>query len=693
MNRNKNVLKITTAIVTAAMITTTIGFHQDIFATKSMDTIEKKDSIVLASLAEDTSKDAATEKMNETDTAKPVEQTNKTDIVNLFDAASSTNLEKEDKEITDNKDTEIENEKAADTNKKKDITEKEKNKNYLKVQKEETIYVNADAKGNVKEIIVSDWLKNKQGEKELTDKSDLENIINVKGDETFSKEEGNFIKWASEGNDIYYQGTTQKQLPVEVKITYYLDGVEIEPEELEGKSGKVTIRFDYINHEKKNVKIGDKKEDIYVPFAMLSGMILNVDNFSNVEVKNGKILSDGNSNVVVGVAFPGLKESIGLEDMEFGKDFEIPDYVEITADTTNCSIGTTMTVAVSDVLSMLDLDQIDSFEDFSESLTELSDGAIALEDGSKDLLDGLKTLQKKTTELTTGVSTLANGASELKTGANTLNSNMKTLIDGLSNSKTGVGSLVAGYEGETGAIAGAKALANGISGVDSGISSLKEGITSMNSGFQSSIDDYTKQLKQLKTAQAKLQAAGSDLSVEQYEQMGQIEGAIAALQGIQKQMKDAKLSENIDALKGATSQLNKGASSLSTGLNKLYEGTKSLKTGIGSMYTGGTQLKDGTAKIAQAASQVATGANTLKSGTDKLTEGIQTLESGSEELYKGAKKLNKEGIQKIVNVFDGDFNQLLERMDAVMKAGEEYTSFTDITKDTEGSVKFIIKTE
>lgn len=692
MNRNKNIVKITTAIVTAAIITTTVGFHQDIVATRPNNAIQKESSIALASLTEETSKDTTKGDISKENSAK---ESNKPDKVNSPEATISTELEKEEKEVISTKDTNIENKKAEDTNKeeKKDITEKEKDSNPLKAQKEETIYVNADAKGNRKEVIVSDWLKNKQGENEITDKSDLEDIINVKGDETFSKEEDNVIKWASQGKDIYYQGTTQKQLPVEVKITYYLDGVEIEPEELEGKSGKVTIRFDYTNHEKKNVTIGDKKEEIYVPFAMMSGMILNVDDFSNVEVKNGKVLSDGNSNVVVGVAFPGLKESIGLEEVDFGKDFEIPDYVEITADTTNCSIGTTMTIAVSDVLSMLDLDDINSFEDFSKSLTELSDGAIALEDGSKELWDGLKTLQKKTTELTTGVTTLANGASELKTGANTLNSNMKTFIDGLSSSKTGAGSLVAGYEGETGAIAGAKALAKGISSVDSGVSNLKEGITSMNHGFQASIDDYTKQLKQLKTAQAKLQAAGSDLSVEQYEQMGQIEGAIAALQGIQKQMTDAKLSENIATLKGATSQLNKGASSLSTGLNQLYEGTKSLTSGIGSMYTGGTQLKDGTAKIAEAASQVATGANTLKNGTDKLTEGIQTLESGSEELYKGAKKFNKEGIQKIVNVFDGDFNQLLERMDAVIKAGEDYTSFTDITKDTEGSVKFIIKTE
>ena len=162
-----------------------------------------------------------------------------------------------------------------------------KTDNDVAAEKEETVYVVADPDGTPNEVIVSDWLKNYLGADTIEDVSDLTDIENVKGDEKFTQNADGTLTWQADGNDIYYQGKTDRDLPIEMKMTYYLDGEEITPEELAGKSGKVTIRADYTNKEK-------AENGVYVPFAAVTGMMLN-KNFTNVEVTNGKVVSDGNN--------------------------------------------------------------------------------------------------------------------------------------------------------------------------------------------------------------------------------------------------------------------------------------------------------------------------------------------------------------------------------------------------------------
>ena len=150
--------------------------------------------------------------------------------------------------------------------------------------KVETVYVNADASGATNDIIVSEWLKNAGASSELADKTELKDIVNVKGDETFKENGDGTLTWQAKGSDIYYQGVTDKKLPVNMKITYSLDGKEIKPEELAGKSGKVTIRFEYENTDKQTVDVDGKEIEVFTPFVMMSGMILDGDKFSNVEI-------------------------------------------------------------------------------------------------------------------------------------------------------------------------------------------------------------------------------------------------------------------------------------------------------------------------------------------------------------------------------------------------------------------------
>ena len=313
--------------------------------------------------------------------------------------------------------------------------------------KDETVYVLADADGTIQKIIVSDWIKNTLSSDKINDVSELENIENVKGDEEYTLGGDNVRVWDARGNDIYYQGTIEKELPVGLKVSYKLDGETVSPDELAGKSGKVTIRFDYENNRYENVKINGKDEKIYVPFAMLTGMILDNDTFSNVEVSNGKVINDGDRTVVIGLALPGLEEDLGINkdkiEDKLDKKFEIPSYVEITADVNNFSLGMTVTVATNSLINNIDTEKIDDITDLSGSIDELSDAMAKLLDGSSSLYNGLCTLLDKSEELVNGIDELAEGAAKLKEGAYSLDDGAKKLYDGTAELSKGLGTLAA----------------------------------------------------------------------------------------------------------------------------------------------------------------------------------------------------------------------------------------------------------
>ena len=305
------------------------------------------------------------------------------------------------------------------------------------VSKDETVYVIAGADGSVKKVIVSDWIKNALGVSTIEDSTALDEIVNVKGDESYTLGGGNSRVWDAEGNDIYYQGNIDKELPVALKISYRLDGKSVTPEELAGKSGKVTIRFDYENRQYETVKIGGKDEKIYVPFAMLTGLILDNDVFTNIEVSNGKLINDGSRTIIAGLAFPGLQDDLGID----AEKFEIPDCVEITADTNDFSLGMTVTVATNELFNKLDPEKLDEVDKLTGRLDEVTDAMSQLIDGSSSLYDGLCTLLDKSNELVAGIDKLATGAEALKNGAAELDGGVGKLQSGASALADGLNTL------------------------------------------------------------------------------------------------------------------------------------------------------------------------------------------------------------------------------------------------------------
>ena len=286
--------------------------------------------------------------------------------------------------------------------------------------KDETVYVLANAEGEAKRVIVSDWLTNPDGEKDLADATTLKDAKAVKGS-AFLKDG---VWYNADGADVYYQGDAEDALPVNLTVSYTLDGEAKTAAEMTGKSGRVTIRV--------ACDVKETKDGVKVPFAALTAALLDNDVFTNIEVTNGKFLDDGDRTVVVGWALPGLQETLKLD----AETVTLPEYVEISADAKNFEAPTTLTVVTNELFSAVDVDSIDATElteninKLKDGMAQLKDGASRLADGVSALKDGAKTLADGATELKNGATALETGSAQLTEGLNTLTANNEALASG-----------------------------------------------------------------------------------------------------------------------------------------------------------------------------------------------------------------------------------------------------------------------
>lgn len=619
--------------------------------------------------------------------------------------------------------------------------------------KDETVYALADANGTTNKIIVSDWLKNAGKETSLSDVSNLENITNIKGDETFTQN-GDKLTWNTNDTDIFYQGTTEEELPVDVKITYSLDGKEMTPEELVGKSGKLTIKVDYKNNSAQKVTVNGKEQTIYTPFAMVTGMMLPLENFSNVTIDNGTVISDAKSNVVIGIALPGFTDSLGLDSDKL----DIPESLTITADVTDFEMGVTLTAATSDFLSKIEIGEVGDLTDLQEKINTLIDSSKQLADGSTELKDGTKTLSDGLAQLQDGAGTLNTGIGTYVDGVDTLASGITSYTDGVSQLTGGVlqladatGSLTSGVgtlaDGVAQATAGADTLNANMGSLTAGANAVVDGVGAVNQGLQSingafdTMDGYYNTL--LQTIQANQQVLdGLNAAVAANPALGQsLQPAITALSqtvagqtqivnGLKASIasgsdlrngmntliattSSANAGNQSTLIGGATavaqgsSQIQAGVSSLDAAMQQINSGTQTLNSSVSALpaaidqlKNGALQINDATPKITSGAGQLTANSQTLKNGAAslatasvQLNDGGKTLLDGATTLSDGMNKFDEEGVQKISALYEQDLKEVVDKLDAVLDCGKEYKSFTGLSDNMSGSVKFIIETD
>ena len=675
--------------------------------------------------------------------------------------------------------------------------------------KDETVYVLAGADGTVQKIIVSDWIKNAMAADSLEDKTELSDIENIKGDESFTLGGDNSCVWDAQGNDIYYQGNIEKELPVQMSVCYTLDGQAIAPEALAGQSGHVTIRFDYQNMQYKEVLLDGKTEKIYVPFTMLTGMLLDTEVFRNVTISNGKLINDGDRIAVVGIAFPGLQEDLAISK----EKLDIPDYVEISADVENFEMGMTMTLATTELFGAIDSDKLDLHE-LSDAMAELTDAMDQLMDGSSQLYDGLCTLLEKSGDLVSGINKLAEGAAQLKAGAesldsgaaqlqagaaqlssglNTLNANSSSLNGGARQVFSSLLSMANTQLSEAGLSVPALTIDNYASVLDGVIASLDDTAV-----YQAALEQVTATVnanrgmieeKVTEAVQAQVEAEVSaqvtaavqetvtqavheneaqfraaviqqalGMTVEEYkaaieaglvtqEQQDAVNAAVEAAmqaeidarmqreeiqaqinavtqQTVGEQMQSDKIQALIasntelqvqqaiseamssDAVQAQLSAAAEGAKSVIAlkssldsynafylGLITYTSGVSSAAAGANELKTGADALKAGTSELSAGAAELLQGIQTMKDSAPALVDGITQLRDGSMELSDGLKQFNEEGIQKLIEAVDGDLDGLSNRIRVTADVAKHYTSFSGISEDMDGDVKFIYKTD
>lgn len=622
-------------------------------------------------------------------------------------------------------------------------------------EKDETVYVFANADGSRNKIIVSDWLKNTLGENALSDCSELSGIENVKGDEGFSG--SGDLTWNANGGDIYYQGTIDKALSIDMKVTYLLDGSKISPADLAGKSGKLTIRYEFTNNQYETRTIDGKEEKIYVPFAAITGILLDNDVFTNVEVKNCRLINDGDRSAVIGITFPGLAENLGLDS----EKVEIPEYFEITADVNSFSLTNTFTVATNEVFNDIEADGFEDIDNLTEAATKLTDAMDRLIGGSGELADGLETLLSSSDELAEGINTLADGSEQLAAGAQTLYAGTGELTEGVESLYGGLTQL---DENSAALNAGAKQVfdtllstaneqlkAAGLDvptltvdnyktvldGVLAGLSD--EGLTEQARERVAAAVNAQKDViaaKVTEAVRAEVQAKVLEtlgMTAEQYEQ-GAAAGVISADRQAQvkatvdaqmasdeiKTVIEQKTSEQISALieqnmqsADVKNQLTQGKAAAKAGresikslmaqldsYNEFYvglaaytQGVASAKAGAEQLNAGAEMLNGGAKELSDGMTKLNTGIKTLRDNVPALIDGVTQLRGGAKELNAGIIKLNEEGISKLVNAIDGDIEGVLNRLDLTSEVSENYRTFSGISDETSGQVKFIYRTE
>lgn len=444
--------------------------------------------------------------------------------------------------------------------------------------KDESVYLISDANGNVNKTIVVDHLKNKDKKDTLEDASNLSDIENVKGKEKFTQS-GDKLTWQAGGKDIYYQGTATAEPPVTQKVTYYLDGKEISPEDLAGKSGKVKIRFDYTNTTSYTETVNGEKQTVSVPFAAVTGLVLG-DGFENIEVTNGKAEVSDSSSVVLGYALPGLKDSLGIKDGDLDGDVNIPEYMEMTADVKNFSMPAAMTFVVNasdyvstDGIDTSDLD--DMINDLKDASTQLQDGSKTLAEGTDTLADGLSTLQSK-------LGTFASGVGTLQSGLKTYTDGVSTLSGGLNTLGNSTGALVSGADKLN---SGAGQLASGSATLKDGLKSYTDGASQLNAGLNQ-LNDNT--------------------------------GSLAT--GV------TSLNDGAKTLSDGLNAANKGAAGVSTGAAQLKKSIDTAKTGADSLAEGAKQVDDGVGQLTQSLSDMP---ETIKVSINQSLEPLNKLNVGT----------------------------------------------------------------
>lgn len=498
--------------------------------------------------------------------------------------------------------------------------------------KKENVYVNLNTDGTVIKSVVNNQLSIKNIE-DIEDQTLLNNITNLNGHEEYSLKDNSLI-WKANGKDILYSGLIEKAMPISVKATYYLNDKEIDVKKLSNKKGKVKIVLDLTNN------AIDTETGLYIPFVVTVGTTISSKNNSNVEITNGKVINNGNTNVALAIAAPGLYESLGIDELKS------LNKVTISFDTTNFSMNNIYFVATPKLLEDSDLDIFNKMSDITSSISTLQENMNKIEEGSKSLSDGANTLSDGATSLSSALNEANEGMNKLQSGSISLDEGLKQIISALNNAQ----SLLAN-QNLSGSLENLKYLK---SKNNEAIATLKQSLNSINtvSGLtEEQILNVNSILSDtIKTNEQKVYAlvAGGYYNQQTATNVLSNYSLITLLSA-----NNTAIDTTINSLTSLSEQITKLVTELNTALisaekgsSELSNGISTLKTGINAIYEGSTTLKDGAI----------------------------SLSSGASELSNGIVEFNKQGINKLSSYAD-KINNYSYKVEKLIELSKNYKGF------------------
>lgn len=556
--------------------------------------------------------------------------------------------------------------------------------NLKNAKKDETVYVMQNADGSIKKQIVSSWIHSDKGIKSLSEKLDLNDIKNVKGDKQ-PKIENGMITWDINDNDVYYQGTTAKTPPITMTIKYKLDGKDINSDKLAGQSGRLEMDIKYTNNLKKETTINGKSKEIFTPLLVTTVCNLNADNFKNVKCENSKVITDSNNQVVTIITLPGLKQSLGssYDIIKEVADVDLHDEYKITCDVKDFELSPIITAVTNDIPldGVKESKDINQLTDSINMIKDVQEATLKLADGSSKISDAMKTFSDKMTELETNYKVFSNGIGDLKKGSSELHDGSSKLADGTKLFSEKMNELDKSYKDFSNGVndlkKGSSTLNDGAKGLADGVYQYTKAINDMFDTLNKKLPEIDKKIGEAKAATGgSLETIGKDMKMTEA-QMGEISKSIknisTQLPAIQSALDKIKASSMDDATKKEISEplekslnllnqemillqkeLGNHAATLTEmgtemqkvqaavgNFNSDYAKIKTQLNGIQSQLKDkSSQLNDGAKKVSGGADALNSGIGKLKDGSAKVSDGIAQLAKKSLELNDGAKKVS-----------------------------------------------------
>ena len=576
--------------------------------------------------------------------------------------------------------------------------------------KSETVYSNLDSNGKAYKTIVSTQLTNEDKSDEITDISNLLNIENTNGDETFKKE-GNQIVWDSNGNNIYYKGESDKQLPVECKITYELNGEEISAEELKGKSGNVKIKINYTNNEKHVVSINGKQVTMYTPFIIVAGTKIDNAKNKNIQITNGKIVDNGESTLAVGIAMPGMQENIGISKSKI----DIPEEIEISMETEDFEMG--------NIIAVVAVKGID--EDLTSDLNSMYSQINELANASNEILAGANQLKEGTAELVSGVDQLKDGTGAAYAGSKQIKDEVEESTRNLKNDNTpaidsktleaikaqAMQSATLSDEQKAGIAAQAKAAATLSDEQKAGIAAQAKAGAKLTDAQKAGIAAQAKTAATFTVAQKEAIIAQAQIKYPVELTEAEKELILAIAQNIAYQTAETTALEVAQNTAYQTAETTALEVAQSTATQTAETTALTVAQSTATQTAGATATQTATQVGNQAkqkfTNQVVSQMSTLGSALDELTNGLANidngvsalsvgtnkLDSGALQLANGVKTFNEQGISKINNLVNGDLRNIASRVEKMNELANEYNNYAGIQNGMAGEVKFIMITD